>query len=187
MVKASCIGQERFKKPPWQLLQEPTAWIKRPSQSARLSSGLLATSPCPRTPLEVVPLPSRVVGASIPDEWEAQGGWRGPHPGGAQHVQLSFLKPLLLENVLSFVTTSAYPRPGHLPPAPPLGLPQVLLWVLVHLLCSPKLSLEVSVCFWTKSQRVTDTTVGHTYLTHYLVDKIPRRGEKLGAPWVQTG
>lgn len=106
----------------------------------------------PRTPPEVVSLPSRVVGASIPDEQEAQGGWWGPHPGGAQHVQLRSLKPVLLENVLSFVTTSAYPRPGHLPPAPPLGLPQLLLWVPVHLLCSPKLSLEVSVCFWTKSQ-----------------------------------
>lgn len=148
----TCIGQARFYKSPRELLQEPTAWIKRPSRSARLSSGLLTTSPCPRTPPEVISLPSQVVTASIPDEREAQGGWWGLHPGGAQHVQLRSLKPVLLENVLSFVTTSAYPWPGHLPPAPPLGLPQLLLWVPVHLLCSPKLGLEVSVCFWTKSQ-----------------------------------
>lgn len=182
-----CIGQERFfKKSLWQLLQEPTAWIEWPSRSACLSSGLLASSPHPTTPREVIPSLSRVVGASIPDEWEAQRGWRGPHPGGTQHVQLCSLKPPLLENVLSFVTTSAYPRPGHLPPAPPLGLPQLLLWVPAHLLHSPKLSLEVSVCFWTKSQHVTDTTVGHMHLTHYLMGKIPRRDEKLGALWVQT-
>ena len=41
--------------------------------------------------------------------------------------------------------------------------------------------------FLDQISRVTDTTVGHTHLTHYLMNKIPRRGKKLGALWVQTG